>query len=98
ELTQNPDILTWMGEHKGYRFVTGFALEDTENITEARRKLTSKQADMIVLNTALALDADENKITLVGEDFEESLPPMSKTTAARMIVDKISRSINKRVR
>jgi len=98
ELAQNPDILIWMGENKGNRFVTGFALEDEENITEARRKLTSKQADLIVLNTAAALDADENKITLVGEDFVESFPSMSKTAAARVIVDKISRSINKRVR
>ena len=98
ELTRNPDILTWMGEHKKNRLVTGFALEDEEDITEARRKLISKKADMIVLNTASALDADTNKITLVGEDYTEGFPPMSKTAAARVIADKISRSINRRDR
>ena len=98
ELTRNPDILTWMGEHKQSRFVTGFALEDEENIAEARRKLNAKNADVIVLNTTGALDADVNKITLVGRDFEESLPVMSKPAAARVIVDLISRNINKKVR
>ncbi|MDW8096138.1 MAG: bifunctional phosphopantothenoylcysteine decarboxylase/phosphopantothenate--cysteine ligase CoaBC, partial [Aquificaceae bacterium] len=51
ELVRNPDILTELGRVKNQKFLVGFALEEESKlIEEAKRKLATKNADVIVAN------------------------------------------------
>ncbi|MCS7076798.1 MAG: bifunctional phosphopantothenoylcysteine decarboxylase/phosphopantothenate--cysteine ligase CoaBC [Bacteroidia bacterium] len=67
ELIQNPDILKWVGHHKKKGdFVVGFALETHNEEQHALEKLTSKKADMIVMNSTqfpnATFGADTNEV------------------------------------
>jgi phosphopantothenoylcysteine decarboxylase / phosphopantothenate---cysteine ligase len=69
ELDPTPDILAEVGRKKGDRLLVGFAAE-TENLIEAaRRKLQSKNCDMVVANLVsqpgIGFESDENAVTLV---------------------------------
>ena len=50
ELDPTPDILAELGRKKGDRLLIGFAAETQNLVAEARRKLESKNCDMIVAN------------------------------------------------
>ena len=50
ELDPTPDILAEVGRKKGDRLLIGFAAETENLIEEARRKLESKNCDMVVAN------------------------------------------------
>ena len=67
ELDPTPDILAELGRKKGDRLLVGFAAE-TENLAqEARRKLETKNCDMIVGNLVgedLGFESDDNEVTL----------------------------------
>lgn len=93
ELTANPDILSWMGENRRKQFLVGFALENTLDINEARRKLETKKASLIVLNSIEALDSPDSKAVLVGHGFEESLPAQNKNRLAKSIIDQIAQAL-----
>jgi phosphopantothenoylcysteine decarboxylase/phosphopantothenate--cysteine ligase len=68
ELDPTPDILAELGRKKGDRLLIGFAAE-TENLRqEARRKLESKNCDMVVGNlvgtAGVGFESDENEVIL----------------------------------
>jgi phosphopantothenoylcysteine decarboxylase/phosphopantothenate--cysteine ligase len=92
ELDPTPDILAELGQKKGDRLLIGFAAE-TENLREeARRKLISKNCDMIVGNLVgeqgTGFEADSNEVVLVlatGECIE--VPRASKRQIADRIFD-----------
>jgi phosphopantothenoylcysteine decarboxylase/phosphopantothenate--cysteine ligase len=69
ELDPTPDILAELGKKKGDRLLVGFAAETDHLIEEARRKLESKNCDMIVGNLVsqegIGFDSDENEVVLV---------------------------------
>jgi phosphopantothenoylcysteine decarboxylase/phosphopantothenate--cysteine ligase len=93
ELDPTPDILAELGRRKGDRLLVGFAAE-TQNLSqEARRKLESKNADMIVGNLVgedLGFDSDENEVTLALRTGELiPLPRASKREVADRIFDEI---------
>ena len=50
ELDPTPDILAELGRKKGDRLLIGFAAETENLVEEARRKLVSKNCDMVVAN------------------------------------------------
>jgi len=92
ELEPTPDILAELGSKKGDRLLIGFAAE-TENLTEeARRKLRSKNCDMVVGNLVgrpgSGFESDTNEVVLAlatGETIK--LPPASKREIADRILD-----------
>ncbi len=94
ELERNPDILKYIGQHKGDKILAGFAAE-TENIIEnGKRKLVSKNLDFIIINNIKETDAgfgtDTNIVTIldkygVQKDYEKML----KDEVAKEILDKI---------
>jgi phosphopantothenoylcysteine decarboxylase/phosphopantothenate--cysteine ligase len=94
ELDPTPDILAELGRQKGDRLLVGFAAE-TENLRqEARRKLESKNCDMVVGNlvggTETGFESDENEVVLVlstGETVE--IARASKREIAGRIFDEI---------
>ena len=69
ELDPTPDILAELGRNKGDRLLVGFAAETQNLVQEARRKLESKNCDMVVANLVggsdVGFEADENEVTLV---------------------------------
>ena len=93
ELDPTPDILAELGRKKGDRLLVGFAAE-TQNLSqEARRKLESKNADMIVGNLVsedMGFDSDQNEVTLALSTGELiPLPRASKRELADRIFDEI---------
>ena len=69
ELDPTPDILAEVGRKKGDRLLVGFAAETENLIEEARRKLESKNCDMVVANLVsqqgIGFESDENEVMLV---------------------------------
>jgi phosphopantothenoylcysteine decarboxylase/phosphopantothenate--cysteine ligase len=91
-LTKTPDILAAVGAVKGDKqIVVGFALEAHNHVENARKKLTAKRADMIVLNALgkpqSGFDTDENTITILTHSAEpHDFAPMPKRECARVIL------------
>ncbi|MFC2051228.1 bifunctional phosphopantothenoylcysteine decarboxylase/phosphopantothenate--cysteine ligase CoaBC [Chloroflexota bacterium] len=98
ELIKTPDILA---EVKGNFIRVGFAAE-TENLLEnARKKLESKQLDIIAANDVTSPDsgfgADTNRVTLISRGGkEENLPLLTKREVADRILDKVVGLLAKR--
>ncbi|HTB14387.1 MAG TPA: bifunctional phosphopantothenoylcysteine decarboxylase/phosphopantothenate--cysteine ligase CoaBC [Bryobacteraceae bacterium] len=74
ELDPTVDILAELGQKKGDRLLIGFAAETENLIGEARRKLESKNCDMVVANlvsqNGIGFDSDENEVVLVTRDAD----------------------------
>lgn len=93
-LKRTQDILKYLGKHKqNGQFLCGFSME-TENVLEnSRKKLASKNADMICANSIRTAGAgfgvDTNILTLITSDSDEELPLMSKDEAAHKVLDTI---------
>ncbi|HUJ51080.1 MAG TPA: bifunctional phosphopantothenoylcysteine decarboxylase/phosphopantothenate--cysteine ligase CoaBC [Bryobacteraceae bacterium] len=93
ELDPTPDILAELGRNKQDRLLIGFAAE-TENLErEARRKLETKNCDMIVANLVgrdedVGFESDQNEVTLALRTGELiRLPRASKREIADRILD-----------
>jgi len=91
ELEQTEDILAEISGAKSMQVVVGFAAE-TDNVLEnARKKLLSKRADLIVANDVSSKDAgfdvDTNRIAIVSALDTKELPLLSKREAADRILD-----------
>lgn len=93
-LTATQDILAWLGEHKkqGQR-LCGFSMETEYLLENSRKKLERKKADMIAANSltqpGAGFGVDTNCLTLIGPDWEEQLPLMSKEDCAGILLDKL---------
>ncbi len=75
-LVKTPDILRSLGERKKPgQLLIGFALETSDEVTNAKEKLRTKNLDMIVLNSlndeGAGFQHDTNRITII--DREEQL-------------------------
>ena len=92
ELDPTPDILAELGRKKGDRLLIGFAAE-TENLQqEARRKLESKNCDMVVGNlvgsSETGFESENNEVLLVTRTGEVlAVPKASKRDVADRIFD-----------
>jgi len=92
ELDPTPDILAEVGRKKGDRLLVGFAAETENLIEEARRKLQSKNCDMVVGNLVsqpgIGFESDENAVTLVLRTGETiPVERASKSIIAHRIFD-----------
>ncbi|HKE34727.1 MAG TPA: bifunctional phosphopantothenoylcysteine decarboxylase/phosphopantothenate--cysteine ligase CoaBC [Candidatus Acidoferrum sp.] len=95
-LEPTPDILAEVAKNKGSRVVVGFAAETDHVAENARKKLASKNADLIVANDVTAEDAgfdrDTNVVTLFSRDGRDlALPKMPKSEVAQRILDEVVR-------
>jgi len=82
--------------NKGRKVVVGFAAETDHVAENARKKLVSKNADLIVANDVTAegagFDRDTNVVTLFSRDGRDlALPKMSKGEVAQRILDEVIR-------
>ena len=85
-----------MARNKGECFLVGFAAETDHVAENARKKLASKNADLIVANDVTAegagFDHDTNIVTLFARDGRDlALPRMSKSEVAQRILDEVVR-------
>ena len=95
KLTKTKDILKSLGEKKtGKQLLVGFALETNNEKEYALKKLQTKNADMIVLNslndTGAGFGHDTNKITILdkkGNEYPFDIKP--KNEVAKDIVNTI---------
>ena len=94
-LKKNPDIAAEIGKKKGERKLVIFSAE-TENLEEnARKKLQSKNADMVVANNVLLPDAgfdtDTNIATIITRTHAVALEKMPKSCLADVILNEIAK-------
>jgi phosphopantothenoylcysteine decarboxylase/phosphopantothenate--cysteine ligase len=92
ELTQTPDILRQVVQHRrAGTLVVGFAAETEHVLEEGRRKLREKGVDMMVANDVSqsnsGFDSDHNAGTILSAHAEIALPLSSKRVMADRIVD-----------
>jgi phosphopantothenoylcysteine decarboxylase/phosphopantothenate--cysteine ligase len=74
--------------------IVGFAAEHGEGALErARKKLSRKNADLIVLNDVsdptIGFDSEHNAVTLIAADEETEVPRSPKDAVADRILDKV---------
>ncbi|MDE6614719.1 MAG: bifunctional phosphopantothenoylcysteine decarboxylase/phosphopantothenate--cysteine ligase CoaBC [Clostridia bacterium] len=96
ELVKNPDIAKAVGQVKGDRKLVVFCAETQNLIENAKQKLTSKNADIVVANDVTlegaGFDTDTNIVTIITKDGKSnSLPKMTKREVADAILDEIVR-------
>jgi phosphopantothenoylcysteine decarboxylase/phosphopantothenate--cysteine ligase len=92
KLLENPDVAKAVAARKkDNQTLIGFAAETDDALANARRKLTDKGLDMIVLNDVTRKGAgfgtDTNIATLITRRDETECPLMSKRELAERILD-----------
>lgn len=94
ELTENPDIVAAVAKHDPKPFTVGFAAETQNLVDYARKKLVTKNLDLIVANNVsdqrIGFNSDDNATTILWPNGEVSLPLMSKSTLSRRIISLIA--------
>lgn len=101
-LVQNPDILATLGKVKTEnQLLVGFALETDNELGNAKKKLSKKNLDFIVLNSLHDAGAgfghDTNKVTIIDRDGTIEVGTLkSKQAVAKDIADKLLATMNKR--
>lgn len=93
-LRRTKDILKYLGEHKREgQFICGFSMETDNVIENSRRKLESKNCDMICANSlrtdGAGFGTDTNILTLITAESMLELEKMTKEDAAHRIFDEI---------
>ncbi len=95
KLVENPDILKYCGEQKKEgQCLVGFALETDNEEANALKKLKSKNADLLVLNSlkdeGAGFGTNTNKIAIFGKKGnKKAFPLLKKSEVATEIVNAI---------
>lgn len=92
QLVANPDILAEVGREKGGRVLVGFAAEAGAGPEEARRKLRTKNLDLVVFNDVrergAGFAADTNHVLLLDREGRvQEIGPAPKRLVAEAILD-----------
>jgi phosphopantothenoylcysteine decarboxylase/phosphopantothenate--cysteine ligase len=89
ELVKTKDILASLGKIKKQQFLVGFALETNNELQNAITKLTSKNLDLIVLNSlkdkGAGFKKETNKVTII--DKSEKISEFSLKSKAEVAED-----------
>lgn len=93
-LKRTTDILKYLGEHKkDGQIICGFAMETQDLLENAKKKLETKNADIIVANNlkvnGAGFGTDTNVVTFITKEGVEEMPIMSKDEVAKEILDKM---------
>lgn len=95
ELVQNPDILATIAARPQPPFTVGFAAETHDVINYARGKLNNKNLNLIfandVSNPGIGFNSDDNAVTAIWKEGEESLEQTKKAQLAQQIVALIAK-------
>ena len=87
-LKPSVDILKWAGHHKRRQVVVGFALEDKDVLKRAEGKLKAKRADIMVVNTPDAINAESSSPAIKTSSSDWLiLGNRKKSSSARKIIE-----------
>ena len=99
ELEKNEDILKYVSDNFSESYIVGFAAETSDVIENAKKKLLTKNLDMIISNDisdkSIGFDVDENEVNVITKDETLLLKKDKKIRIARQILKIISENINK---
>lgn len=98
DLVENDDILADVVKTGRASYVVGFAAETCDVLHHARDKLSRKNVDMLIANDVSGgrgFDSDENEVTVLTCDHEETLPSMHKMRLAGQLIIKIASCIQR---
>ncbi len=91
-LKETVDIAAWCGRNKKKQKVVAFALETAPFVAKAKKKLTVKNADLVVLNTPENLQSAYAKGTLVFADGRvKKLKRTGKQEFADAVISRVMR-------
>lgn len=96
-LVKNPDIVASVASHPQRPYTVGFAAETEKLLEHACGKLERKKLDMIIANDVaqpgIGFNSDDNAVTVVTRDSEQSLPLASKSQLARQLIALIAQQL-----
>ena len=97
-LEKNHDILSEVAEQFSSAYIVGFAAETSDVNSNARKKLDSKNLNMIISNdvsdTSIGFDSDENEVHVITSNETIFIKKDKKIRIAREILNIISTNIN----
>ncbi len=93
ELEPTSDILAEVSKRKQSQIVIGFAAETENALENARKKLSSKSLDAIVVNDVsregIGFDSDRNAVTIITHDEVIEVPETTKWEVAQRVLDQV---------
>lgn len=98
-LTKNPDILSTVAHSQNHRpkMVVGFAAETDQPLVYGRSKLDNKNLDFVVVNdvsrTDIGFNSDDNEVTLLGSEIEQTFGPLPKARLARELIQALAQQL-----
>ena len=97
-LEKNHDILSEVAEQFSSAYIVGFAAETSDVNSNAKKKLDSKNLNMIISNdvsdTSIGFDSDENEVHVITGSETIFIKKDKKIRIAREILNIISTNIN----
>lgn len=97
-LVRNPDIISEVAALDRKPFVVGFAAETSNINANGKKKLLSKNLDLLFANNATeTFNSDSVAVTAISENEEVSLPPASKILVARNMLALIASKLSEKV-
>jgi phosphopantothenoylcysteine decarboxylase / phosphopantothenate---cysteine ligase len=95
ELEPTTDILTELSAHKAHQLMVGFAAETQDVLENARKKLTKKSLDAIVVNdvsqNGIGFDSERNAVTIITHDEVVEVPETTKWEVAQRVLDVVAK-------
>jgi phosphopantothenoylcysteine decarboxylase/phosphopantothenate--cysteine ligase len=92
------DILSEIERHKQSQLIVGFAAETQNALENARKKLSSKSLDAIVVNDVsregVGFDSDRNAVTIITQHEVVEVPETTKWEVAQRVLDQVVRLRN----
>jgi len=95
ELEPTVDILAEIARSRESQIVIGFAAETQNVLDNARKKLTAKSLDAIVVNDVsregVGFDSERNAVTIITHDEVIEVPETTKWDVAQRVLDQAAR-------
>ena len=93
ELEPTADILAEVASRKTNQIIVGFAAETQDALENARKKLSRKSLDAIVVNDVsregIGFDSDRNAVHIITHDEVVEVPETTKWEVAQRVLDQV---------
>jgi phosphopantothenoylcysteine decarboxylase / phosphopantothenate---cysteine ligase len=93
ELEPTADILAELASRKTNQIIVGFAAETQDVLENARKKLSRKSLDAIVVNDVsregIGFDSDRNAVHIITDDEIVEVPETTKWDVAQRVLDQV---------